>query len=106
MHENLKYCIEYVSKNKSWIFVSIIKSSIICSMLLLLFTNNFYYNYTNKEVPESQNFQSKYESEGNNVSQFIRMIVLICLKAKMLLSCCNIVKFFSLIQDQIRLDSN
>ena len=82
MHENLKYCIEYVSKNKSWIFVSIIKASIICSMLLLFFTNNFYYNYTNKGLPESQNSQGKYEYEDNNVSHFIRMIVLIYLKAK------------------------
>ena len=42
----------------------------------------FHYNYTNKELPESQNSQSKYEYEGNNISQFIRMIVLIYLKAK------------------------
>ena len=68
MHENLKYCVEYVSKNKSWIFVSIIKASIICSMLLLLFTNNFYYSYTNKELPESQKSESEYGNNGNNVS--------------------------------------
>ena len=68
MHENLKYSIQYVSKNKSWIFVSIIKVSIICSMLLLLFTNNFYYNYTNKELPESQKSDSEYKYKGDNIS--------------------------------------
>ena len=68
MRETLEYYIQYVRKNKPWIFVSMIKVSILCSMVLLLVANNSNRFYINNELPGYSEPESKYKYERNTKS--------------------------------------
>ena len=64
----LDHYYQYISKHKIWIFVSIIKVSTVCFVLLLLSDRFFYSCDINNEIPEVPKIKFVYRNEGKNVN--------------------------------------
>ena len=64
----LDHYYQYISKHKIWIFVSIIKVSTVCFVLLLLSDQFFYSCDINNEIPEVPKIKFVYRNEGKNVN--------------------------------------
>ena len=66
MRNHLELLVQYVRKRKLFIFVSAIKGTIVCSMLLLLFiANGSNINIIGNNIPEYPKLTSDYNKEGN-----------------------------------------
>ena len=78
MRNNLERLVQYVRKRKLFIFVSAIKGTIVCSMLLLFIANGSNINIIGNKIPEYPTLTSDYKKEGNN-RYAIRTISIPCL---------------------------
>ena len=81
MRNNLELLVQYVRKRKLFIFVSAIKGTIVCSMLLLFIANSSNINIIGNKIPEYPKLTSDYNQEGNYF-QFRLCIYIVSLKNK------------------------